>query len=226
MGRLIKIRVRTSPVTDPAFSAPYAAVLDLTDRPVLIVGGGSIAAHKALGLVAAGARVTVVAPEAVSDLRENPHIDWHERSYQRGEVASYRLAITATDDAATNAQVAKDGDAANVFVNSADDAANCTFILPAVARRGDLQLMVSTNGRSPALARWFRGRLEAELTDIHLDLLDLMSEVRQETKARGDAPGSGIWDQAVDDRLLQLLGQGHHEQARDHLRAALGLAPQ
>lgn len=213
-------------MTDPAFSTPYAAVLDLTDRPVLVVGGGSIAAHKALGLVAAGARVTVVAPEAVPDLRKNPQIDWHQRSYRRGEVASYRLAITATDDPTTNAQVAKDGDAANVFVNSADDAANCTFILPAVARRGDLQLTVSTNGRSPALARWFRGRLEAELTDIHLDLLDLMSEVRQETKARGDAPGSGIWDQAIDDTLLELLRQGHHKQARDHLRAALRLALQ
>ncbi len=165
-----------------AFEAPYPVNLDLWGRRVLVVGGGQVAARKVAGLLRAGAAVTVVAPDAVAEIAEDPDVRWHQRPYRRGEVASYRLAITATDDPAVNRQVARDGDAANVFVNSADDPANCSFILPAVVRRGDLQLAVSTNGRSPAFASWVRRRLEQTFTDTHARLLEVLSEVRDEVR--------------------------------------------
>jgi siroheme synthase (precorrin-2 oxidase/ferrochelatase) len=117
----------------------------------------------------------VVAPSAVAALRDDPRLRWHQREYRRGEVASYRLAITATGVAAVDAQVAHDARAAGVPVNSADDPANCTFTLPAVARLGDIQVAVATTGRSPALASWLRSRIEAVLDDSLLDLLDLLA---------------------------------------------------
>ena len=128
---------------------PYPVFLDLTGVPVLVVGGGAIALRKATGLVDAGAVVTVVAPVVVPELA---HLvaQVHVRRYADGEAASYQLVITATDDAAVNARVAADARGAQVWANSADDPQNCSFILPAVARRGLVTVAVSTGGASPA----------------------------------------------------------------------------
>jgi precorrin-2 dehydrogenase/sirohydrochlorin ferrochelatase len=215
--------MRAAPVSAPVFHSPYPVNLDLRGRRVLVVGGGPIAARKVQGLVRAGAVVTVVAPTVVPELARDPDVRWHERGYRRGEVASYRLAITATDDPATNAQVARDGDAANVLVNSADDPANCSFILPAVVTRGDLQITVSTNGRSPAMARWARRHLESIFSDVHARLLDLLSDVRDEARATLGTSELHGWDDAIDDELVDLVAAGRHEEARGRVRGALGL---
>ena len=210
-------------MSEPAFHAPYPVNLDLRSRRVLVVGGGPVAARKAGGLLRAGAVVTVVAPEAVSELAQDPDVRWHARAYRRGEVASYRLAITATNDRAVNVQVARDGEAANVLVNSADDPQNCAFILPAVVTRGDLQITVSTNGRSPALASWARRRLEMIFTDAHARLLDLLSDVRDDARARfgtSELPG---WDHVIDDDLIELVATDRIAEANNRIRAALGL---
>ena len=212
-----------APVSAPVFHSPYPVNLDLHGRRVLVVGGGPIAARKAEGLLRAGAVVTVVAPSAVAEIAQEPDIRWHERDYRRGEVASYRLAITATDDPAVNAQVARDGDAANVLVNSADDPANCSFILPAVVTRGDLQITVSTNGRSPAMARWARRCLEATFTDTHADLLDLLSDVRDEAREQLETSELPGWDDVIDADLFDLVAGGHVDIARSRVRSALGL---
>lgn len=197
--------------------------LELTGQRVLVVGGGPVAARKVAGLLAAGAVVTVVAPDAVAELRDGADVRWHQREYRRGEAASYRLVMTATSDAAVNAQVARDCRAANVFVNSADDPSNCTFTLPSVVRRGHLQVAVSTEGRSPTFARWLRERFESEITDVHGRVVDLLGEVRSEARARfgtSELPG---WADALDDDLIALVAAGDDDAARDRVRAALGL---
>lgn len=210
-------------MSEPVFASPYPVNLDLRGRRVLVVGGGQVAARKTAGLLRAGAIVTVVSPDAVAELAEDPDVRWHRRPYRRGEVASYRLAITATDDPVVNARVARDGEAANVLVNSADDPENCSFILPAVVTRGDLQITVSTNGRSPAMAKWARRRLEQTFTDDHARMLDVLSEVRDEARSRFGTSEIDGWDDALDDHLLSLIAAGRVDDARDRLRAALGL---
>ncbi|MEQ8840009.1 MAG: bifunctional precorrin-2 dehydrogenase/sirohydrochlorin ferrochelatase [Acidimicrobiales bacterium] len=201
----------------------YAVNLELDGRPVLVVGGGAVAARKVAGLLRAGASVTVVAPKAVREITDDPDVRWFQRRYQRGEVASYRLAITATDDHDVNALVASDGDTAGVFVNSADDPANCSFTLPAVARHGDLQVAISTNGRSPGLARWLRRRYERELSGGYDQLLDLLSETRAEARAAFGTSEVDGWDDALDADLLGLVRAGRIEDARAVLREYLGL---
>jgi precorrin-2 dehydrogenase/sirohydrochlorin ferrochelatase len=199
-------------------------VLDLRGRRALVVGAGPVAARKVAGLLSAGAVVTVVAPDAVPEIADDPDVRWHRREYRRGEAASYRLAITATNDPGVNEQVARDGDAANVFVNSADDPSNCTFILPSVVTRGDLQVSVSTNGRSPALARWARRHLESVFTDVHAHTLDLLSEVRDELRASlGTSEVTG-WEDVIDDELFDLVSGGDLDAARHLLRSGLGTA--
>ena len=207
----------------PHTPRPYPVNLCLDGRPVLVVGGGPIAARKVEGLLQAGACVTVVAPAAVDAISENPEVVWQKRAYRPDESRSYRLVVTATSDPAVNARVACDCEAANVFVNSADDPANCTFTLPSVTRRGDLQVAVSTGGRSPALARWLRKRIEREIDSGGAALLELLAETRQEAKAAfgtSEAPG---WEAALDSGLLELVRAGRTVEARSLLRRHLGL---
>lgn len=205
------------------FAAPFPVVLDLVAKRALVVGGGHVASRKVAGLLRAGADVTVVAPDAVSEIAEDPDVRWHQRPYRRGEVASYSIAITATDDPVVNRQVARDGNAANVWVNSADDPENCGFILPALVQRGDLQIAVSTNGRSPAMAQWARRRLESLFTEAHGTGLDLLAEVRAEVRAVHGTSEIEGWASALDDRFFELVEAGEVDEARTRLRSGLGL---
>ena len=202
---------------------PYPVNLCLDNQPVLVVGGGPVAARKVQALLQAGARVTVVAPAAAGAIAEQPGVTWLRRSYRPPEASSYRLVVTATNDPAVNAQVAQDCEAANVFVNSADDPANCTFTLPSVARRGDLQVAVSTGGQSPALARWLRRRIEREIDSGYSALLELLAETRAEAKARYGTSEVTGWEAALDGGLLELARVGRINEARTRLRRHLGL---
>ena len=184
------------------------------------------AARKVQGLVAAGARETVVAPEAVSELAEaseNGAIRWQQRTYRRGEVASYRLAVAATGDPDVNGQVHWDAEAAGVWLNAADDPDRCSFTLPAVVRRGDLQIAVSTNGRSPAVAAWLRRSLEESIGPEHATLLALAAEVREDLRAERGTTETPDWQFALDEDLLDLIRSDDVDGARLRLRRALGL---
>lgn len=199
--------------------------LELRDRPVLVVGAGRVAVGKIAKLLHAGAAVTVVAPEAVAEIATSRDLRWFQRTYQRGEVASYRLAITATDDAAVNTQVAADGERANVFVNSADDPANCSFTLPALARSGDVQVAVSTNGRSPALASSLARSLREQLVGYG-ELLEVVAQVRSEAIASFGTSEVQGWRSALDHDLVALVHQGRNDEVIRTIRSHLGLRDQ
>jgi siroheme synthase-like protein len=181
----------------------YPIVLDLEDVPVLLVGGGVIASRKAEGLLAAGARVTVVAPLITPDLAGRVAATRVKR-YDASDIAGHRLVLTATDDPTVNAAVAADAGAAGVWANSADDPQNCTFILPAVARSGPIVVAVGTGGASPALA----SRLRREIADTVLrhDVVaaagDLAAQ-RAEMHQAGVSTESIDWTARVDDALAR-----------------------
>ena len=136
----------------------YPVNLDLNGRSCLVVGGGTVAARKVASLVACGAVVTVVALRIHADISKLTSVTIERRAYQRGDAATYRLVITATNDPATNQAVYDDAEAAGVWVNSADDPERCSFTLPAVVRRGSVLLTASTGSASPALSAWLRGQ--------------------------------------------------------------------
>lgn len=206
-----------------AFPATYPVQLDLNDRPVLVVGAGRVAAAKINKLTAAGARVTVVAPDAVPAVANRTDIAWLRRRYRQGEVAAYRLGVTTTGDASVDSQVFADGERAGVFINSADDTENCSFILPAVARRSTISVTVGTEGRSPALASWLRGRFQTDLDNGMEDLLTLLAGTRTELRARTGSSEHPGWRTALDDDLLELVRDNNIAVATERLRHALGL---
>ena len=204
-------------------TSPYPVNLDLQGRRALVVGGGYVAARKARGLLAAGAQVTVVAPEAVDEIANDHRVRWHQRPYRRGEGAPYRLAVPATGDPTVDGQVYWDAEASDVWLNSADDPEHCSFTLPAVTTRDDLQVAVSTNGRSPAVAAWLRRTIDGSIGPEHATVLTLASEVRTELRATTGSSESAGWEAALADHLLDLVRAGDLAAARQRIRTAVGL---
>jgi precorrin-2 dehydrogenase/sirohydrochlorin ferrochelatase len=199
----------------------YPVNLSVQGRNCLVVGGGRVAAGKVRNLVACGAMVHVIAPEVDPAIVQEPGVAIERRVYERGDVTGHRLVITATPDPAVNRVVHDDAEAAGIWVNSADDPANCTFTLPAVARRGPVTVAVSTGGHSPALATWLRRRFEAELGPEYEVLANLLASERAAIKAAGRSTEGLDWQTALDSGMLDLIRAGQVQEARERLQACL-----
>ncbi|HUY39924.1 MAG TPA: bifunctional precorrin-2 dehydrogenase/sirohydrochlorin ferrochelatase [Candidatus Binataceae bacterium] len=142
----------------------YLAIfLAMEGRRCVVIGGGNIAARKVAQLLAAGAQVTVISPRMVRELAvlaESVAITYLPRKWERGDLRGFELAFAATDDADAHREIASEARAFGVMLNVADEPELCDFIAPAVVRRGDLQIAVSTSGASPATAARIRRELE------------------------------------------------------------------
>jgi siroheme synthase-like protein len=214
--------------TDPI----YPVGLLVAGRRCLVVGGGRIAGRKTRSLLECRATVTLVAPEAhkalgmlaadgtIASIRDAP-LDVQLREYRRGEAAKYRLVVTATGIADVDRMVSEDAEAAGVWVNSADDAANCTFLLPAVHRQGPVTISVSTSGTSPALASWLRGRVADTFGGGLEELALLLEEGRRLVHQQGRSTEGIDWAHLLDGPLPGLVATGQIEEARRVMRAAL-----
>jgi len=208
--------------------AYYPVFLEMKDRPCVVVGGGTVAERKVEGLLAAGARVTVISPEltpALAALKEEGQLRHIARPYREGDLEGYEVAVAATDDGAVNAEVAAEGRSASgrIWVNTVDDPPNCDFILPSVIRRGDIVIAASTGGASPALARRLREELEAFLSEDYGPLAELLQEVRQELRSRGIVVDPEAWQRAIDGRLRGFLARRRRARAKAYLLASLGV---
>lgn len=202
----------------------YPVNLVLTGRRVLVVGAGRIAARKIDGLLEAGASVHVVASDLGDEVRawrDAGRLTADERPFEPPDLDGAWLVFTAGDDPAVNRAVYEEGERRRMFVNSADDPANCSLTLMSVVRRGDLQLAIGTGGRSPALAAHLKERLTADVGPEYEALLDVLSEVRDEIRARGESSEAYDWRPAFDSDMLDLVRAGRLEEAKERLRKCL-----
>jgi precorrin-2 dehydrogenase/sirohydrochlorin ferrochelatase len=200
----------------------YLVNLVMEGKPVVVVGAGRVAGRKVEGLLAAGARVTVVAPRAgpeIQALTEAGRIRVLRKLYAKGDLEGALLAVAATDDEAVNAAVSEDAQALGVLINVVDKPALCTFTLPAVVRRGELTLAVATEGRCPSLARAIREELEARYGPEYGEALALLGRMRAELSAKG-------WESSRIQRavaelyrggIVSLIAAGNRESVRELL---------
>jgi precorrin-2 dehydrogenase / sirohydrochlorin ferrochelatase len=176
----------------------YPVYLDLSEVPVLVVGAGPVAARKVEGLATAGAFVRVVAPDVSPSLKRELVAELRQRPFEAADLDGVRLVVTATGDRTVDGAVAAPASAAGLWVNAADQPADCTFILPAVARNGPLSIAVSTGGASPALARRLRDHAAALLTDDVVGLASTLAAERATVRARGGSTEDVDWSPTID----------------------------
>jgi precorrin-2 dehydrogenase / sirohydrochlorin ferrochelatase len=169
----------------------FAAFLDLRGRRCLVVGGGEIGERKARTLLQSGAQVTVVSPavtRGLAALATVGRIVERRRPFRRSDLRGCALAVAATGDPAVDDAVAALARRARVLVNVVDRPERCDFILPSVLQRGELQIAVSTGGRSPALAREIRRRLETLFGPGYAELVARTGQARRAARAAARTP--------------------------------------
>lgn len=162
--------------------AKYPIYLDLAGRKTLVIGAGSVASRKVLSLCQAGAKVLVVAKridETFEVTCKDLEIEVITGAYSKQHLKDAVLAIAATNDTELNTQIYNDCREMNVLCNVVDVPDLCDFYVPAVLQRGDLQIAIGTNGKSPAYAGHLKRNLEELFTRDHGRFLDELEIIRQ-----------------------------------------------
>src|SRR6266850_3472052 len=147
----------------PAFNIMfYPVYLNLKSKRVVIIGGGDVAERKIESLLDTGASIFVLSPQVtrrIASLADQKRIELRKRVYAHGDCAGAALVFSATDDPEISRAVNQEATALGIFINAADQPALCSFIMPAVVRRGDIGIAISTSGTSPALAARLRRKI-------------------------------------------------------------------
>ena len=199
----------------------YPIMLRLQDKQVAVVGGGAVAARKVRGLRQAGAKVLLISPQATDELQELAgagEILWRRQAYQRDSFNGDMplLVIAASDDARVNQVVAQDAQRIRALCNVADGSSELSdFSNMAQIEQPPLTVAISSNGKSPALARLLKHRLAAELDSDLATLANWLGGLRG-TDAAGvtQAQRQRVYQRLLESDVLDLLRQGRADDAR------------
>lgn len=199
-------------------AAYYPVFLTVKGKLCAVIGGGHVALRKVLTLLDDGAKVTVVSPEIcpeLAGLADEKKIKYIPREYRPGDLKDVFVAIAATDSSIINRQIAAEARKRRALINVVDDASKSDFIAPAIIKRGDITIAISTSGQSPALARKLRIKLEEEIGEEYGKLARLIAGVRAEVKKQKITVDGEGWQAALDiETLLKLIKQGKDEKAK------------
>lgn len=211
--------------------AHYPVYLDLRSRPCFVLGGCAMAEEKVHGLLGSGARVTVISPDltpGLTELAAHGRIEWISRRHRRGDLRTAFLVVVVGQSAATAGAVWEETRGRNVLVNTLDDVPHCDFIAPAIVRRGDLTVAISTGGNAPVLAVRLKQRLEVELGQEHARFLELAGTVRARLARLWPdfATRKELWYRLVDSDVIHLLRRGDEAQALERFEEIMGVRPE
>jgi siroheme synthase-like protein len=165
----------------------YPIYLNLKNKRVVVIGGGAVAERKVESLLGTGASITLISPDVTSrlkDLAESNQIRLEQRVYVPGDCTGATLIFSATDDSLASDAVFEEAAEARALVNTADQPALCDFIMPAVVRRGDIAIAISTGGTSPGLAAQLRQRIAKIIGPEYASFARLLARARPEIQRR------------------------------------------
>src|SRR6202162_5555682 len=205
----------------------FPIFVKLQGRLVVVVEGGNIAAGKIPGLLQAQARVHVIAPQINSQVSawvNTGEIQWSANEFAPDDLRDASLVMAATSIQAVNAVVFHAAEAAGVFCNAVDDIANCHFYYGSIVQRGDLQIAISTNGKSPALAQRLRKELGQQYPTEYASWLNSLGEAREKLRARSDPKGNFEENKAILHRLAspEMFSRFVRSQARESVTTKSG----
>ena len=160
----------------------FPMFMKLAGRSCLVVGAGNVGEPKIHSLIEAGAKVRVVAPQATPTVLEwalSSQIQWEPRVFHQLDLDGVYLVIATTNSKTVNETIFLEAQARGILCNVVDDPEHCDFYYPAVARRGALQIAISTAGLSPALAQRLRKEFEAQFGPEYARWLEELGETRR-----------------------------------------------
>ena len=211
--------------------ALYPVFLDLVGRRVVVVGGGAVGEEKVEGLLETGAEVLLIARELTSRLSARVaegRVELLRRAFRRGDLAGAFLVLAERSDPETEGEIFAEAQERGIFANVQDRLPRCSFQAPALLRRGDLAVAISTAGSAPALASRLRRRLEEQLGPEIGELLAMVGPLRDELSRRFPdfSERKRRWYRLVDSPVLEELREGRVEAARKLIRETLGVTPE
>ena len=208
-------------------SAYYPAFIRIEGKMAVVVGGGEVALRKVEGLLAAGAKVRVIAPDLQPDLdalAQQGTVLLIRRGYRPGDLEGAVLAVAATSDPETNRRVALEARERNLFLNVVDEPELCSFIVPSVIRREGLTVAISTSGLAPAVAKHLRQKLEEILVPEYGGFLRLLGtlrpRVREQLQLR--AQRDAFWSEAMNSDAFEIYRERGESAALSRLEEMVG----
>lgn len=199
---------------------------DLKQRPVLVVGGGEVAARKIDLLLRAGAQVRIVAQALSPELeqrRQAAEVSWSAQAFLPEQLDDVFLVIAATDDAALNAEVFEQANQRHVLANVVDDQPKCSFIFPSIVDRSPIVVAISSSGKAPVLARMLREKLETLLPNSLGQMADIAGRWRERVKAQFSSMRARrrFWEQLFVGSFASLASSGKLAEAEHALQQQL-----
>ncbi len=206
--------------------AHYSISINLSGRKCVVVGGGTVAQRKVETFLDFDANVTVVSPDltpTLTELAEKGLIEHIDDSFQPSHLDDAFLVVAATDDNEVNKSVSKEAENRGLLVNVVDVPELCSFFVPAMVRRGDVVISVSTSGKSPAMARRIRERLETQFGPEYGAFAALLGELRPEIKALypDAADRNRAYRRILDSDVINLLAAGRTKEAVERARECI-----
>ena len=202
----------------------YPVYLNLAGKQCVILGGGTIAQGKIAALRDAGAKIKVISPQATDGIKraaQRGDVTFEQREYRSGDLDGAFIAVAATNVWHVNRQIYEEAEARGVLLNVVDDPDQCTFIAPSIVRRAPVTLAVSTGGASPALARKMRETLSEAPALKWADLAGALGRARRVIKEQRTVIDPSRWQCVITEDLLQLVQNGHEDQAVDIILSQL-----
>jgi precorrin-2 dehydrogenase/sirohydrochlorin ferrochelatase len=207
--------------------AYYPIFLNLNNQNVIVVGGGEVAERKILNLLRYGCHIHVVSHELTAQLEklvaENKIKRIPEQSLNQAMSKAY-MVIAATNDPVVNGQIASRAKERGLLFNAVDQPRDCNFIMPSIVRSGDLQIAISSGGKSPALTKKIRKEMQTLFGSEYGSFVELLGMIRTEVLARSDRSSENkrTFENLVNSDLLELIRKGDIGGVKSRLKSILG----
>jgi siroheme synthase-like protein len=196
----------------------YPIYLDIEDRNALIIGGGNVCARKAETMMKYGARVTVVSPEFTDEIEQwakDGKLQLRRKRYDAADLDGANIVIASTDEQTVNETIAADCRARRIPVNVVDVTPLCEFIVPAIVDKGSVHIAISTEGKSPALARTLKEELQQSIGPEYAEVNDVLGSLREGAKSvlPTDVDRKRFFDGILARGILAMLREGKRREA-------------
>ena len=192
--------------------------IDIENKKCVVIGGGVVALRKIEKILPFNPKITVVAPEICKEIEEFDGLELHKRNFLDSDITNAFTVIAATDDNKLNAHIFKLCREKNILINTVDDKEKCGFIFPALVKKKNITVGISTEGKSPVYARFMRERIESSLDESCAKAIDILASVRDLIKREIDTEEKRKYafdkilklcvediDSVSDDKILEII---------------------